>query len=201
MKHNNEMKGKNLFLGGVILTAILMQCSLLLDIDWFQYSKTEVNNGQWWRFITGNFIHLNWRHLILNILAMSAILYLFPKLLTSQEKLLILLLCGLSVTMGIWLFSPYIHWYVGLSGALHGLLVVLVILDIIQSKSMLSIGLLLLLIVKLFWESKIGPLPGSELTVGGNVMVEAHLFGSLGGLILTIVFIFKSFAIHKNMGI
>lgn len=180
-----------LFPGLILALALLAQLSLISGSDWLQYAKPEVDGGQWWRFITGNFIHLNWKHFALNAFALIAIIYVFPKILSFRELLLVLVLCSLSVTIGLWVFKPSIYWYVGLSGALHGLLATLLLLDIAAGKSALNIGLLVALLVKLFWEFRMGPLPGSELTVGGSVVVEAHLFGSLGGLVLGICFYSK----------
>jgi hypothetical protein len=37
------------------------------------------------------------------------------------------------------------------------------------------------LLGKLAWEQFSGPLPGSEGTAGGPVIVDSHLFGALGG--------------------
>ena len=189
----------NLFVGIILALALLAQLSLVIGSDWLQYAKPEVDSGQWWRFITGNFIHLNWQHYALNAFALIAIIYLFPKILSFRELLLVLLLCSLSVTIGLWAFNPSIYWYVGLSGALHGLLVTLLLLDIAARKSALNIGLLVTVLIKLFWEFWMGPLPGSELTVGGSVVVEAHLFGSLGGLVLGICFYSKKYLKNKKM--
>lgn len=191
----------NFFIGLILVFALLAQLSLISGSDWLQYAKPEVDSGQWWRFITGNFIHLNWQHFALNAFALIAIIYLFPKILSFRELLLVLLLCSLSVTIGLWAFSPSIYWYVGLSGALHGLLVTLLLLDIAAGKSALNIGLLVTLLIKLFWEFQMGPLPGSELTIGGNVVVEAHLFGSLGGLVLGVCFYSKKFLKNKKMSV
>ena len=189
----------NLFVGLILALALLAQLSLISGADWLQYAKPEVDSGQWWRFITGNFIHLNWQHFALNAFALIAIIYLFPKILLFRELLLVLLLCSLSVTIGLWAFNPSVFWYVGLSGALHGLLVTLLLLDIAAGKSALNIGLLVVLLVKLFWEFRMGPLPGSELTVGGSVVVEAHFFGSMGGFVLGICFLSKKLFKNKKM--
>ncbi len=39
--------------------------------------------------------------------------------------------------------------------------------------------------VKLVWEGVMGPMPGSESTAGGPVVVQAHLYGSVGGLMIS----------------
>jgi len=189
----------NLFLIIIFILALLAQLSLKSGADWLQYARPEIEAGQWWRFITGNFIHLNWRHLVLNALALVAIFYLFPSILSFTELLLVMLLSSIAVTLGLWLFNPSIYWYVGLSGALHGLLVTLLILDIAEGKSMLSIGLLILVLIKIVWEIWFGPLPGSEFTAGGRVVVEAHMFGSLGGLVLAVCIVCKNFNKNKKI--
>jgi membrane associated rhomboid family serine protease len=72
-----------------------------------------------------------------------------------------------------------------LSGALHGLLVTLIIVDYVEHKHWLNILLLLGVMVKLVWEGVMGPMPGSESTAGGPVVVQAHLYGSVGGLMIS----------------
>ena len=71
-------------------------------------------------------------------------------------------------------------WYVGLSGLLHGLLAAGITTKLRQpdGETLLLAGLL---IGKLVWEQFGGPLPGSEVTSGGPVVVNAHLYGALGG--------------------
>ncbi len=178
----------------VIILSALAQLSLMFETDWLQFARADIESGQWWRFITGNMVHLTWRHLAMNILALVAIFALYSKCLNIHLMILVFLLSCLSVTLGIWMFSPQIHWYVGLSGSLHGLLVTLIILDFAIHKHWLNIVLLLALIAKLAWEGMMGPMPGSESAAGGPVVVQAHLYGFLGGLIIT----FCMFIFNKN---
>ena len=180
----------------VLICSALAQLSMQLGTDWFQYSRPDIEIGQWWRFLTGNFIHLSWRHFAMNAVGLVAIYVLFPKILQPRSFLLVILLSSLAVTWGLWLFSPTIYWYVGLSGALHGALVVLLILDYVASKSVINIGLMILVIAKLAWESLLGPLPGSESTAGGPVVEIAHLYGALGGILLAGCFL--SIKLHKK---
>ncbi len=172
---------------------MLAQLSLLFGVDWLQYAKPEIETGQWWRLLTGNLIHLNWRHFAMNALALIVIYLLFPNLLKSTGLFLVFLLSSLSVTLGLWMFNPSIYWYVGLSGALHGILMTLLILDFVASKNVLNIVLLILVIAKLVWENLMGPLPGIESTAGGPVVVEAHFYGSFGGAIIATCFLIKKY--------
>lgn len=176
----------------IIVLSGFAQLSLLSGVDVLQFSRVDIDNGQWWRFITGNMVHLTWRHFAMNVLALVAILALYPNSLSVKSMFMALLLSGLSVTLGIWMFSEEIHWYVGLSGALHGLLVTLIIIDFTIHKSWLNVLLLLIVIAKLAWEGIMGPMPGSESYAGGPVVVQAHFYGFIGGLLITLcMFIFN----------
>ena len=73
-------------------------------------------------------------------------------------------------------------WYVGLSGVLHGLLVAGAMQGFRTLPSESAI-ILALVTGKLAWEQLSGPLPGSESVSGGDVVVNAHLFGAIGGAI------------------
>ena len=51
-----------------------------------------------------------------------------------------------------------------------------------------SVVICALVIGKLIYEQLFGPLPGSESTSGGSVVVNAHLYGAIGGAIAAGVF-------------
>jgi len=186
------MNKNSIFVLSVIVLSALAQLSLRLEVDWFQFTRVDIDAGQWWRFLTGNFVHLTWRHFAMNTLALVAIYALYSNCLKLNSMVFIFLLSCLSVTMGIWIFSPELQWYVGLSGALHGLLITLIIIDYVKNKYVLNIVLLLAVMTKLVWEGMMGPMPGSESTAGGPVVVQAHLYGFMGGLLIaTCILIFS----------
>ncbi|MEM9492678.1 MAG: rhombosortase, partial [Myxococcota bacterium] len=87
-----------------------------------------------------------------------------------------------SVDLGFWLLVPGLTWYVGLSGVLHGLLIAGLICGWRQAPGE-SGALGVVVAAKLAWEQFGGALPGSALTAGGPVIVDAHLFGAAGGLV------------------
>ena len=175
-----------IFILFVVILSALAQLSLTFEVDGLQFTREGIGEGQWWRFITGNFVHLSWRHFAMNIIAFGAIYALYPNNLKANAWALVLMLCAFSVTIGIWFFSPDIYWYVGLSGALHGLLVTLIIIDYVDHKHRLNILLLLAIIAKLVWEGLMGPVPGSESTADGPVVIQAHLYGFMGGLLVSV---------------
>ena len=75
--------------------------------------------------------------------------------------------------------------YVGLSGVLHGLFVSGCLMDI-RNGHRDALLLFILISAKLAWEQVSGPLPGSESTAGGHVVVDAHLYGALSGVVLVL---------------
>jgi len=83
-----------------------------------------------------------------------------------------------AIDCGLWLRDPGIAWYVGISGVLHGVLAAaaLVRLHRGEPEGWLLAGLLL---AKIAYEQIHGPMP-----FAGDmpVVVDAHLYGALGGL-------------------
>ena len=93
-----------------------------------------------------------------------------------------------AIDLGLWLGSPQLAWYVGLSGLLHGMLAAGIVAGLAHRNSE---ALILAVVVagKLAWEQFAGPLPGSEATSGGAVIVDAHLYGVIGGALVAAVVI------------
>ena len=85
------------------------------------------------------------------------------------------------IDAGFWFLDRQLVWYVGLSGVLHGMLLAGLVAGWAERKTE-SLLLAALLLAKLIYEQFMGPLPGSESTAGGAVVVNAHLYGAAGGL-------------------
>ncbi len=66
---------------------------------------------------------------------------------------------------------------------LHGLLIWALLRELKQQPAA-NAFLLSLVAAKLAWEQFSGPIPGSETIAKGRVIVDAHLYGSLGGALL-----------------
>jgi len=145
-----------------------------------RYERITIASGEWWRLFSGNIVHLGWPHLLMNLAALGMIWTLFYRHYTSLTWLAITLASGLGVTAGLWLFSPELNWYVGLSGLLHGLFVAGSIATIRRGERW---GYLMLLgiAIKLTYESLAGPVPGSTTLAGGPVVEESHLYGAIAG--------------------
>jgi len=168
-----------------LAVAALMAALQALPEEWramLRYDRDALASGQVWRILTANFIHLGWRHLALNVAGFLMIGWLFADEVSARSWLVVLILCCLASSLGLYWFTPDVYWVVGMSGALHGLFV-FGALSWISHGYHAGWGLLLGVAGKLFWEHAMGAVPLSESVVGGPVVTDAHLWGAIGGVI------------------
>ena len=156
-----------------------------LAAEWLPYERATVEQGEFWRLLTGNLIHLGWGHLILNVAGLLAIGWLFAEEYTVLEWGWIFVVSGVVTSLGLYLFNPEIGWCVGLSGALHGLFAagaIAWLFDGVAAGAWLLAGGA----AKVGYEQIYGAMPMSEETIGGGVVTDAHLWGAIGGLAIGI---------------
>lgn len=170
-----------LFLGTLCVLAGLLPDRFVALL---QYRRSAILAGEWWRIFSGHLVHLGWSHLAMNLLGLWLIWQFFLERGSPSTRCLYRLpLLAIGTSLGLLFWSPEISWYRGLSGLLHGWLVV-AILRHCGCHPWLNTLLLSLLAAKLTWEQAAGALPGSESWTGGAVVVDAHLYGALSGVIL-----------------
>jgi len=150
--------------------------------QWLRFDRSGVLNGEIWRLISGHFVHLGWSHLVLNVFGLILIWLLFHKTASDRRWLSVLLVSALGISLLLLWLNPNLQWYVGLSGVLHALFVFGSLNEISMGRKSSWI-LLAVVSGKLAWEQISGPLPGSEQSAGGNVIVDAHLYGAILGLL------------------
>ncbi len=160
--------------------ALVLVCAQLVGIEPLQYQRDRIFDGQLWRLISAHVVHLGWGHALLNFLAFVLIVAIFPESLLNRAGAWLFVASLLSVDAGLLLWRPEIVWYVGLSGVLHGLLAGACMLAARRLEGRI---LLLMLAAKIIWEQSRGVLPSTATLAGGPVLVDAHLFGAIGGLI------------------
>lgn len=148
--------------------------------EWGRYDRTGLENGELWRLVTGHLVHLGFGHLWPNLLALVVIGSLFEDVLRPLEWLVVALVCALSIDAGLYALDPDVQWYVGLSGVLHGFVACGALL-LLRKRQAIGWILAIGLGSKLAWEHWAGPVPFTAASVGGPVIVAAHLYGATAG--------------------
>ena len=165
-----------------ISLSILVMMTGDLGKEALRYDRVWIGQGEAWRLISGHFTHLGWSHLALNSVGLLLVWYLVGKAYTLRSWAMVIGMTLATMDAGFWLLNPELYWYVGMSGLLHGLLAAGIVArwNSIDAETVI---LILLIIAKIAWEQFSGPVPGSESTSGGPVVVDAHLYGALGGVL------------------
>nr|WP_238115412.1 rhombosortase [Vibrio cincinnatiensis] len=143
---------------------------------------SAIQQGQWWRILTGNFTHTNFAHLMMNLAGLWAIAFLFR----PTPKLLLMALLLLSGWVGVGVYFTDITLYVGLSGTLHGLFALFATQEWLYGRKN-SRWLVFGIIAKVAWEQRVGASLGTEMWIEARVATEAHLIGLLGGLLFALL--------------
>jgi rhomboid family GlyGly-CTERM serine protease len=145
------------------------------------YERRAILSGQVWRFVTGHFVHTNWFHVGLNLTVAAAILLALGQYLKRPG--LPFLICLLGVSTGLLAFEPEIHWYAGLSGALHGLLACGALRAARRTRQWFWWIVLVVLVAKVAWEQLRGTHGSLEEWIGAKVIVQSHLWGAVSGVL------------------
>ncbi|MEX2496259.1 MAG: rhombosortase [Woeseia sp.] len=147
-----------------------------------RYDRENIASGEWWRLLTGHFAHLGLSHLLLNAAGLVLIWFLVGGSYGLRAWLFISAVSIAVIDLGFWYLDPRLEWYVGMSGMLHGILAAGLV-QLLRQAPVESTLLAVAIAAKLVYEQIAGPLPGSESSAGGSVVVDAHLYGATGGLV------------------
>lgn len=172
---------------GAITLAIITFILEPLSTKWLTYDRILISALELWRLITGNLLHTNLNHLLLNAAGILLLWALHGEHYDTVHYLKVLVVCCVGCTTGLYFFSPDLAWYVGLSGPLHGMFVYGAVLDI--KKKIMSGWLLLVgVTVKLYLEQTGGASEQIESLIDATVATDAHLYGAItGGLVAMLV--------------
>ena len=169
--------------GLVLLLALALMLAGDSGREWLRFERAGIASGEAWRLLTGHFVHLGISHTILNLAGLVLVWLLVGRAYGCREWLWIIAGSIAAIDLGLWFGAPQLEWYVGLSGLLHGMLAA-GILDGLADRSAEARILAVVVAGKLAYEQFAGPLPGSEATSGGAVIVDAHLYGVIGGAVV-----------------
>lgn len=151
-----------------------------------RYDRAALAAGEYWRLVSGHLVHLGWGHLWPNLAALLVIALLLEGTFGSVDWIVVGLVSAAAIDLGLLTIDTDVEWYVGLSGVLHGF-VAAGALGLMLEKQALGVVLAVGVVAKLIFEQTFGAVPFTAASVGGPVIVSAHLFGAAGGLLAAAV--------------
>ena len=174
-----------------LLQAILTLSILLFILQFFQdelvFNRSKIALEQWHRVLTGNLVHSNYPHLLLNLAGLWIAGFLFLDSMNVKTFIISTIFLCLTVGFGLYFFNLELEKYYGFSGALYGLFIFGATTIIIHQQDYIT-GLLLYVFIggKIIWDQFNGGNTASAELIGIPVAIDAHLYGAIGAIILSI---------------
>ncbi|MFT5852626.1 MAG: rhomboid family GlyGly-CTERM serine protease [Colwellia sp.] len=153
------------------------------------YHRGLITQGEIWRLLSGHLLHTNGYHLLLNLAALFMLWVLHGRFYSIKNYTTLFLCCSVTTSVGIYYFDPTLIQYVGLSGVLHGVFVFGALMDI-NAKDKTGYLLFLGVWLKIAHEQFYGASTDVSNLIEASVAVNAHLWGALGGLLFSIVYLY-----------
>lgn len=142
------------------------------------YEREAVLEGQWWRLFTAHFVHLGWAHCLMNLIGLALCGALAADLRSWRDWASVLGTLAIGVGLLLFLVSPQVSNYAGLSGVLYGLIVCVLAPMAIRRNAIAWIALGVIggrIGWQMFVES-----PNAQSTLfDGHVVAQGHLYGAV----------------------
>lgn len=168
----------------ILLWWVIIFLTQTIGIDSFLFERTSIEQGQWWRLITGHLVHSNEIHLLLNMLALALVIWLFEDVISAIECSSLIVVSAFLQSTVFYFYLPQVNAYVGLSGVIHSLYVVGTIMLLARPQEKVwALALLSLVTLKLLTESLGQGISMTQDMIGGHVLTEAHLLGAMIGVV------------------
>lgn len=146
------------------------------------FIRPAILSGEWWRLLTGHFIHLNFHHALSDSAGLLIMGFYFRQDFSLRDWVLLIVLASVGISAGLWWWHPELVAYVGFSGVLHALLFA----GILRSWSampMINGVVMALMLARLCYEQSSWYDPAYMMGwLHGLIAPEAHLYGAVIGL-------------------
>lgn len=148
-------------------------------VDHFDFYRSAIHQGEYWRLFTGHLFHTNTAHLWLNLAGLVLITALHRHFYRFFVFSALNLFAMLFISVYLLTMGDLGH-YVGLSGVLHSLFAWGALKDI-ESKEKTGIFLFLGLWIKVIMEQSQGASAHIATLIDATVAIDAHLAGAIAG--------------------
>ncbi len=179
---------KPLIIAVVFVTLVLITLQPLQTTLVFQ--RDLIEQGQWWRIISGNLVHSNISHLLLNLSGLWIMAFLFIDSLSAKTFLVSSFILCFFVGLGLYYLDHELIKYYGFSGVLYGLFLLGGVTTLIAKDYFTGISIIVFISGKLIWDLINGGSTSSEELIGIPVAVNAHLYGVTGALLISLFLYF-----------
>ncbi len=180
----NQLTNQGKPYGMVFIITIICTLLFFLHFDGqLAYRRSAISAGEWWRLLSGNLLHTNHWHLLMNLAGLWVIAFLHEMHYRVGNFILLFISLAALQGIGLYLLFPAVSGYVGLSGLLHGLFTYGALKDIqhrIRSGYLLFAGVC----AKVVYEQFYGTTDQITRLIGAKVATESHLIGVICGIIL-----------------
>jgi len=191
-----EFPTLRIYLPALLLIAVMCLLTLLGDNaeNALRFDRDRITEGQIWRLLTGHFVHLSWVHTLGNSAGLLMANYVCAGRFNHLQTLWFVLFSAAITGGGLYFFAHDLFYYVGLSGILHGLLIVSMFRSQLYTPFVKGI-FIIVIAAKVAWEQTpfYDDMAMADL-IGGRVETRAHLFGFISAA----VWLFISFLISRR---
>jgi rhomboid family GlyGly-CTERM serine protease len=156
----------------------------------FEYHRELITTDhQWWRLFTAHWVHLGLNHWLMNVMGLILVMLIFQQEQQCQRDLLVFFMLSFFVSVLMFIQTPQVIRYVGLSGVIHGYFAYYLAVGARQTPILCALGWLGTL-AKVINEQQpnYDDSQTAEL-IGGGVAVDAHLYGFILGSMIGLVFL------------
>jgi len=170
----------------VLSMLAIMGVLQLFDLGDLRYQYDWLAQHEYWRLLTAPWVHVNWRHLMLNGVGLLLCMSIASPRWTIRQWVVYNIILGIGISVLFSLRNLELEWYAGYSGVLFGLYL-LAAVDLYPREKVVALLLAAAISIKVILEQTSDLQLNSSEFIGSPVIVDAHLYGLLLGLSIALV--------------
>ncbi len=172
-----------IFVAAMLAIMVILQ---LFDFRDLRYQYDWLEKGEYWRLLSAHWVHVNWRHLMLNAAGLLLCMSIASPRWLIRQWVVYHLVLALGISILFYLRNLQLEWYAGYSGVLFGLYL-LAAIDLYPREKIVALLLAAAISIKVILEQTSDLKLDSSEFIGTPVIIDAHLYGLLLGLTIALV--------------